>query len=828
MNNNHEGMPFVPEEDLDLHEDFAPIIAENGVISPKVDPREATKLSVADTTFTRLDTVQDLMQIRSEEQAKEGTAQNNTRPAPKDNVVSKSSKQTAGIPPAKSTKQELTQPPADPVQDVGGKTQTIPVDPFNLQPVEDLLPAAAIQKDSAQKQTSTKSNVDKPVVKSQSIAQKAGKKSSRPAPEKIAERSTHPTQKPIEQSPQSVVRKPVERSSQPVVKKTPEPLRPIERKPVESVPPLSKEKPVHKSAQSVQQKTVRNDEPQSILPAKTSGKPPVEQKFTSRPQKRHRLAWVLAILCFLFLGTVGGVIPVEKIPFLRDLAYAMGFTKDDTARMSFLRALLTWTDRKTGVVPGDWENPESRAALWERLYGKLTAENEDEVGAFARMQHESGKTNLIDINALNALQRQRGWKLDGIRSSVSPIPGQETLQDPARVRDDKVNVRTEANQDKGEVYFGSDANSVTRNFQDGYDSVNTLKKIANPHIANGEPIDWLRNMTQRMMKTDLSLGGIDKELHGTQVNWGMNTSAVGEDKPHRDLYYAWISSRMSKYTSNLMLKKALADTAFMGADMPNTASNVLMFGGIQVDAVSLQEDQEAWKEYMEFERKCKEAQNTSASVIDDSITEFNNLVHSTSTTDWDFPAHCAAEGALSGSFEGTNFARSLGRIQQICSRLQTEYNKLRNECRMQIAESPSNCSNGISDTYGTHWTNFQQDCQTHFNDDFDNWWDTTGRYQEPYSSRIANGESMDSVKAAARQGFKDGPWKDTYGPRHTQEDFVSGLVSDSGFHRNQGKDVDITTMVDVVIDQNGGSSDYFPSIDAGESVKRHMEENKTL
>jgi hypothetical protein len=35
-------------------------------------------------------------------------------------------------------------------------------------------------------------------------------------------------------------------------------------------------------------------------------------------------------------------------------------------------------------------------------------------------------------------------------------------------------------------------------------------------------------------------------------------------------------------------------------------------------------------------------------------------------------------------------------------------------------------------------------------------------------------------------------------------------------------------MVGVVIDQNGGSSDYFPSIDAGESVKRHMEENKTL
>ena len=70
MGKEQEGMPFVPEEDLDLHEDFKPIIAENGLIRQPSSSQEdhTTGTDLAGRTFTHMDTVQDLVQIRSAEE----------------------------------------------------------------------------------------------------------------------------------------------------------------------------------------------------------------------------------------------------------------------------------------------------------------------------------------------------------------------------------------------------------------------------------------------------------------------------------------------------------------------------------------------------------------------------------------------------------------------------------------------------------------------------------------------------------------------------------------------------------------------------------------
>ncbi len=705
MSKENEGMPFVPEEDLNLHENFEPIIAENGVIGPSEEKRE--EVPVPDAWATRMDTVQDLVALRSAQEKEK----------PKDEKPQ--GKKTMSLP----QKGEGERSP-----DEGGKNK-IGEDLNPSLPALGATPSVKVEGD--------------------------------PQQEKIRSRE--------------------------VVKQHAPRLEGREKKPKKEAVtiPLSSQNP------------------------------------TPAPKKSRRWPWVVAVLCFLFLGTITGIVPVEKIPFLRNLAYAMGFTKADTARMSFLRALLTWTDKTVGFSSSP---EEGRSSLWARFFGTDTSaeEREDLVGLQARLERAGGKTSLIDIQALNALQRQKGRALDAIKNSALVNPGSEQGQDPAAMRDTDVSVHTEANQDKNDVFFGSDATAAMRNFQDGYDSVNTLKKLANPYIANGTPIDWLQNTAQRMMRSDVGLGGVNRGLQGTQVNWGNNTGGIGSGKPQKDLYFAWITSRMAQKTPNLMLKKALVDTGFMGADFPTMASNVVDYGGIQIDMASFQEDQESWREYLEWEKKCKAELDSSGRQVTQLEGDFNNLVRDSGK--WDFPQNCAASNARNTPYEGTNFARNIGTIQTTCKQLQRAYDSLIDTCHMSVRTHQNNCDARINNSYAGYWQSFQNQCQAAFEQDFDVWWNQV-KNTEPYLSQIQNnGEA--AVKQNARSTYENGQWK-IDGAKHTQENFVHEVVAPK-IDKNQGDNVSIDSMVDVVIDQNGGSSDYFPSVDTTESVRNQLGENKTI
>lgn len=749
MSKENEGMPFVPEENLDLHEDFAPIIAENGVIRPKVDPHQVEELTIADTTFTRMDTVQDLVQIRSAEQ----------QAVPQEKPASK---------PQAAPKQELKEKPSR------AQTQTPARQPSNKQ---------------EPKEKSFKKTVE-PVAK-----QPKPKMAQTPVPE-----DSFADLNPVEEVPAERE----ERVAAPVKKVTPVPSAQASS----ALPPLKQEQ----MTVSSQQIAKRPDEKKSQgkVPPTTPPKQPAEQA-AAKPKKRRRWVWVLAILCFLFLGTVSGVVPVENIPFLRNLAYAMGFTKDDTTRMSFLRALLTWTDKNIGL-PGFMQALiEPRSSWWGGASGDL-AENGQEAGSvFSRMQRQSGSSSLIDINKLNAMQREKGYKLDGIRGSVSPIPGNEATPGPTMLSKSEGAVQTEANQKTSDVFFGSDASSVSRNFKDGYDSVNMLKKVSNPHIANGEPIDWLKNMTQRMMKKDKGLGGVDKELRGSQVNWGISTQDVGEDKPHRDLYHAWITSRMSKYTSNLMLKKALADTGFMGAEMPSTASNVLTFGGVQIDTEALQQDQEAWKEYQEWEKKCKEDLNTSGDKIDKARDSFNALFWDDvegpghpAPVNLNFPKSCAEMKTANKN----DFTKNLVTISSACKTMKLGYESLQKTCSMQV-ETQLQCSEATFSTsaWSGHFDSFKKYCEEDYCKEQKKIWEAQSHQEGEVWDEAACQAQVLTIK---------------------EEDWLAKEGYDAG-----------TTTKDLILDQVGGDSDYFPQLTKDQdyeddthnvqnSITNAMGQNKTL
>lgn len=709
MSEHNEGMPLVPEEDLNLHENFQPIIAENGLIRPNKSeiPEDITVLP--DAMLTRIDTVQDLVQIRQAEEE-----QSKQQEQPVEEVV----------------------PAAQPLPSEEEKATSIfPVQPQELPKQDEALP----------------------------MTQGPEPASLTPAPA-VPQEPALPTEKKEDSS----------RALQPIA-------------PEQTALALPLFKPIFSKLKKRKAKEKKKTPQKQPVPTPESSKqPPEKQASASAPsvkRKPRRWSWALAVLCFLFLGTVSGVVPVENIPLLRNLAYAMGFTKADTARMSFLQALLTWTDKTTHFdkLRGADGTATGSSSWWARLWGKgsnSTAEEvEDLAGLQARAQRANASSSLLDINVLNALQRQKGTKLDQVRGSVLPIPGQEGNQAPSAVlKEDNVQVQTEANRKTGDVFFGSDANAQGRNSQMGFDSINAFKKVPNPYIAGISSLDWIQEMALRMTNDEVALGSENSGREGLRLNWGAGIKNLDKEKGRRDLYAAWITSRMSKYTENLFVKKALAETGFMGAALPTMATNMLGPGGVLIDVNSIEEDQESWKEYLEFEKKCKDAMATSGGKIEEALDNFRAISQSTAK-ELGYPGNCQEASSIT-TLEGTPFASNTRTIEKVCKDLDTGYKALAEACEMKIANSQISCDgNSIATTYDGALRGFQKACD-----------DTKAFLLEDWlKTNLANYEN----EAAAKQYFENNVWP-SKAKELTEKDV--GLVAKEGdslineFIQNSGQE----------------------------------------
>ena len=674
---------FVPEEDLSMHENFAPIIAENGLIRQPEVPDEEVILTAS---LTRIDTLQDLVQIRQAE------------------------------------KKEKTLPP-----------QPVPQELTSSVPTAETVSSSVVPSNPEHSFAIT--SEEKPTLDLASAPQEGGRSSGEG-----------------------------------------------ENTPTTTLPAVI---PAATTALMTTGKTKRR-KPSLFKKRKKSKKqanpqPPATPPATPAPKQGHnsrRWPWVLAVLLFLFLGSITGLVPVEKIPFLRNVAYAMGFTKDDTSRMSFLRALLAWADETVGL-PGNW-SVDSSSLLAGNLGTGLgvSTDMENIADLNARMTRYNGQTSLINMAALQKLQREKGRPQDGLRGAVMPAPGQAEAQAaPAQLIGDHVEVRTDSTRVQGDVYFGSDAGAINRDARDAYDSSKTLAKVKNPHIADGKPIDWLSNMAQKMVRATNSLAGVDRELNNTKVNWETMVVDVGDKKEHRDLYHAWITSRMSKYTQNNMLKKALADSSFLGADIPTVASNVLTFGGIQVDADSFSRDQKEWQEYLEWEKQCKEDLRTGGGLtVNNSIETFNGKFSTKGgtkeTTDYvGFPQSCAeAENMGNQTFE-----KNLNDIQNACRNAQAGYESLGRTCLMDVGflGRTGQCDPQPISTLKSYRTSFKNECE-----ECDTKTETT---------TDANGNQI-TVKVD---------------PVKCRMEVTAQWASDGGKAKG---------MEEIVLAEIGGDTDYFPQI----------------
>ncbi len=396
-------------------------------------------------------------------------------------------------------------------------------------------------------------------------------------------------------------------------------------------------------------------------------------------------AWVL-LAFFLVLLFVGGFVPVGKIPFLRNLAYAMGYTPDETQKISLLRALFSWNEHQK-ILRGELPDPDA-VSIFGADGGYLTS-------ASARAQNK-----LINMRAVNSSLARKGQPQDALTSSYSSVgPGAEEKPSDIKIGANNVSASTQANAAKtGEVYFGADASAVARDKTDGYNSVNTLKKIANPNIAGGSKgDDWLDRLVDKATRSDSGLDNIAKNVDkGGMLSRIGGVREQGNSRAQKDMYYAWLFGKTARRTQNPVLKKTLASAGFNGGEMPKSVFSASGFSGVGINPDDVVADMDSVTKYLEQDKACQQAMQE----IGDALGTQKQALF-TQIKDLHFPANC--NDALESSY-GNNLAG----IKSTCEGIRKAYtHTLGSKC--SISGTAGNCD--ATDSLMGRFTSYYNYCK---------------------------------------------------------------------------------------------------------------------
>lgn len=405
-------------------------------------------------------------------------------------------------------------------------------------------------------------------------------------------------------------------------------------------------------------------------------------------------AWALLVF-FLVLLFIGGFVPVGKIPFLRNLAYAMGYTPDETQKISLLRALFSWNEHQK-ILRGELPDPDAVSVFGEGG-GFLTS-------AGARAQNK-----LINLRAVNSSLARQGRAQDGLRdssySSSRSVNGQQDAG--VKITDTGVSAATQANAAKvGEVYFGEDASAVARDRRDGYNSVNALKKIANPNIAgtsNGD--DWFDRLVDKATRSDPGLDNIAKNIDkGGMLSKLGGVRNQNTNKAQKDMFYAWLFGRTARRTPNPVLRKTLASSGFNGGELPKSVFSASGFSGVGINPDDVVADMDDISKYIKQDKDCQEAMR----VVGDSVSDKKSNLFG-QIKNLKFPSNCDE------AFTST-YANDLKGISAACEAVKQAYaHDLRSKCSISINQG--NCGGtaalaGRFNSYLQYCREKQQECRS--------------------------------------------------------------------------------------------------------------------
>ena len=418
----------------------------------------------------------------------------------------------------------------------------------------------------------------------------------------------------------------------------------------------------------------------SPLASKTHKAVPLREEKTDIVEWRDvvmsKKTWVLVVLLFFFLYFTT-VVPVSNIPVLRSVAEAMGYSEEETHDLSFFKALLTWNEHSKKQKAERETREQSRKAVAASM-------------AASAEETRLNKAQLVDLKAVNNARRGQGQQAETISRAAMANASQRSQVVAMSGNEQNVNTQQETARNlPGEVYFGSETDLVTRNRTDAFDSTKRLAAIQKPGIIDSKKSDWTLDAADSFWAHQGDIVFNNKLLNKstTAMMSGQSTIQTVDLKPRMDMIYAWLTSRASRRTGNLMLKKTLSAASFMGADLdkPMLVTTV-MWGGTPLETDKLQIDLGDAKKRAELEEECTKYLEE-GSYKSDIIVPMQQIVELRDGLPGKFPAGC--KEMESG---GDAFNEALTQIVNGCNSVQGRYSTVSRICLMDIQRGK--CDNG--------------------------------------------------------------------------------------------------------------------------------------
>ena len=376
-------------------------------------------------------------------------------------------------------------------------------------------------------------------------------------------------------------------------------------------------------------------------------------------------AWMLLVF-FLVLLFIGGFVPVGKIPFLRNLAYAMGYTPDETQKISLLRALFSWNEHQK-ILRGELPDPDAIS-----IFG--------EGGGFLTASAAKAQNKLINLRAVNSSLARKGQPQDVLKGSYYSFDtGENKKPSDIKIGNTKVSASTQANAvQTSEVYFGADASAITRDKTDGFNSVGTLQKIKNPNIAGAGPNDWMGLLIDKATRSDPGLANIAKNVDkGGMLSKLGGVQELGNSRAHKDLYHAWLYGKTARRTPNPVLKKTLASASFDNTEMPKSVFSASGFSGVGINPDDVVSDMDSVKKYLEQDKECQEAMSSVGETVGDLKNQARTQIVGIKGS---FPATC-------GDVAGSSYGTRLDTVKGLCEQVNKSYGAtLKGKCSISITE----------------------------------------------------------------------------------------------------------------------------------------------
>ena len=521
----------------------------------------------------------------------------------------------------------------------------------------------------------------------------------------------------------------------------------------------------------------------------------------AQQEKRFdRKKWLMLLALVFFLFSIIFIVPVGSLPGLRNLAWWMGFSAQDTQSMSFGRALLTWAGEGTHLLSS--KHDESKEIS---LFDRQTSANFNPNGP---------QSGLFDVRAVNADRYRRGLgPEEGLYGAWGGSDEEDNRRRAAlnrKVNDFSQEARqNEAEKNTKEVFFGADADLMARAAQQG--NVARLKggKLFKGDVAGSVAPDWFAASLEKAAR--LSNSELDKAFGASTMSAplsNLNANITAKDKPKRDLAQIWLMSKASNRAKQLMLKKQLAAAGYVGMEMPKKVYDSLgENSGVMMSGEEMMKDLNEVQMQLLNEEQCRDLGAQANSNLLAKMDESISLVKTITST---VPRTCDADV--------TGWTESLTQVRENCSTVKDTIKVMSDNCGAVKLSKEGSCSTERLDTYATNLTTTCGALATateEFNVALDAYEDAEAEYEEAlaeYNKAVENaaeGETVDDSKVKAAEEKRD----KAEDKKDEAEQNKNKAQSDVNNVKDGLKDSDVYDTFNINegnSGQAGGGGDFFP------------------